>query len=163
MDKKSSNNAARFIYIVLAVVFIGILMFQFTNMRAGQITQLSTSEFVTAVNDGRVSEVSWNISSDTIAGKYRESGTTDTAEYKDFTSTYVGEESLNQLMAAHSEIKYTVDTTSNSVWLTILTTILPLIIIVAVFWFFMSQMQGANSKQMQFGKTKAKIHSLFLL
>ena len=156
MDKKSSNNAARFIYIVLAVVFIGILMFQFTNMRAGQITQLSTSEFVTAVNDGRVSEVSWNISSDTIAGKYRESGTTDTAEYKDFTSTYVGEESLNQLMAAHSEIKYTVDTTSNSVWLTILTTILPLIIIVAVFWFFMSQMQGANSKQMQFGKTKAK-------
>src|SRR5450631_1841127 len=39
----------------------------------------------------------------------------------------------------------------------LLATIVPLIIILGLFWFLMSQMQGGGSKVMQFGKSKAKL------
>ncbi len=43
-------------------------------------------------------------------------------------------------------------------WLgTLLVSILPIIIILGLFWFLMGQMQGGGSKVMQFGKSKAKL------
>ncbi len=155
MDKNQASKS-RIVYLVLLVVFIAVLMYQFFNMNQPKVEELSTSDFVAAVNEDRATEVTYSASTAVITGKYRLAETTDAAEPIDFRSTYVGEESLNELMQQHPGIKYTVDVSSNSVWVSILTTVLPLILIVGVFWFFMSQMQGANSKQMQFGKTKAK-------
>ena len=37
--------------------------------------------------------------------------------------------------------------------------LLPILLLVGLFWFFMSQAQGGGSKVMQFGKSKAKLHS----
>ena len=39
----------------------------------------------------------------------------------------------------------------------LLYSVLPLIILVGLFWFMMSQMQGGGSRVMQFGKSKAKL------
>ncbi|ACQ78963.1 ATP-dependent metalloprotease FtsH [Beutenbergia cavernae DSM 12333] len=41
-------------------------------------------------------------------------------------------------------------------WSTLLMTMLTLVLIVAVFWFFLSRMQGGNSRMMNFGKSKAR-------
>ncbi|MGI6216847.1 MAG: ATP-dependent zinc metalloprotease FtsH [Coriobacteriales bacterium] len=154
--ENNKANRSRIIYTILILTFIFVLMFQFFNASTPQTESLSTSEFVAAVEEDRAVEVNYTASSGVINGTYRKEGSSSTSTPVEFTSTYVGEESLNELMAAHPNIKYNVDVSSNSVWITLLTTILPLIIIIVVFWFFMSQMQGANNKQMQFGKTKAR-------
>src|SRR5699024_327482 len=42
-------------------------------------------------------------------------------------------------------------------WQSILTLIIPFIIIIALFWFIMNNLQGGNNKAMQFGKSRAKL------
>ena len=75
-------------------------------------------------------------------------------ELHNYTSTYVGQESLAQLVSKHPQMTYQV--TLPTQWLDILGTILPLILFGALIWIFFVQMQKANNQQMGFGKTKAK-------
>ena len=67
-----------------------------------------------------------------------------------FTCTWVGQDTLGQLMAAHPEIKYSITLPS------ILLSLLPILIIAGLLFFFFSQMNKANNSQMSFGKAKAK-------
>ena len=69
-----------------------------------------------------------------------------------YTSTYVG--SLDSLMAQHPNIPYEVQLPSG--WVSILSSLLPIILIGALLFFFFSQMMKANNSQMSFGKNKAK-------
>ncbi|MBQ3302430.1 MAG: hypothetical protein IJH04_09875, partial [Eggerthellaceae bacterium] len=71
-----------------------------------------------------------------------------------YTSTYVGQESLAQLVSRHPQITYEVVLPVQ--WLDTLTSILPLILFAVLIFFFFSQMQKANNQQTDFGKTKAK-------
>ncbi|MBC2888503.1 ATP-dependent zinc metalloprotease FtsH [Gordonibacter massiliensis (ex Traore et al. 2017)] len=71
-----------------------------------------------------------------------------------FTSTYVGQDSLGELMAAHPNIPYQVNLPSGFV--DILITLLPIIAIGALLFFFFNSMQKANNSQMSFGKAKTK-------
>jgi cell division protease FtsH len=52
---------------------------------------------------------------------------------------------------------YTDDPPTQNWFASLLLTIVPLIIVLGLFWFLMSQMQGGGSKVMQFGKSKAKL------
>ncbi|MBB6120882.1 ATP-dependent zinc metalloprotease FtsH [Nocardiopsis algeriensis] len=52
---------------------------------------------------------------------------------------------------------YEVSVATTSAWTTILVSFLPLLLILAVFWFVFSQMQGGGSRVMNFGKSKAKL------
>ncbi len=150
---ETKKNKSKIIYTAILIVFIAILLVQIFSMNRSQVEQLSTSEFVTTVTEGRAIEVNYDASTGSVTGTYTPEGATEAAQVT-FSSTYVGEESLNALMAEHPETSYNVSVSGNSIWLTLLTTFLPIILIVGVFWFFMSQMQGASNKQMQFGKTK---------
>src|SRR5450631_4067480 len=61
-------------------------------------------------------------------------------------------------ITAHQPPKgYTDDPPQQNWFYGLLATIIPLIIILGLFWFLMSQMQGGGSKVMQFGKSKAKL------
>ncbi|MDQ1484242.1 MAG: cell division protease FtsH, partial [Actinomycetota bacterium] len=66
--------------------------------------------------------------------------------------------SLVQALTAHQPPKgYTDDPPQQNWFYSLLATIIPLVIILGLFWFLMSQMQGGGSKVMQFGKSKAKL------
>ncbi len=71
-----------------------------------------------------------------------------------YTSTYVGSDSLGELLAAHPDISYQV--TLPSPFLEVLATLLPILIIGGLLMFFFYKMQQANNSQMSFGKNKAK-------
>src|SRR5665648_1165919 len=67
-------------------------------------------------------------------------------------------ESLVVALKTHQPPKgYTDDPTQQNWFVSILATMIPLVIILGLFWFLMSQMQGGGSKVMQFGKSKAKL------
>ncbi|HIS39283.1 MAG TPA: AAA family ATPase, partial [Candidatus Aphodovivens avistercoris] len=69
-----------------------------------------------------------------------------------YTSTYVG--SLDSLMSQHPDIPYEVQLPSGL--MSILSSLLPILLIGALLFFFFSQMMKANNSQMSFGKNKAK-------
>ncbi|MDP3972802.1 MAG: ATP-dependent zinc metalloprotease FtsH [Candidatus Nanopelagicales bacterium] len=51
---------------------------------------------------------------------------------------------------------YNVEVPRESIWVSLLVSLLPIVIIVLLLFFFMSQMQGGGSKIMNFGKAKTK-------
>jgi cell division protease FtsH len=54
---------------------------------------------------------------------------------------------------------FTDDVPTQSWWSSLLITVLPLIIILGIFWFLMGQMQGGGSRVMNFGKSRARLVS----
>ena len=121
--------------------------------------KLATSEFVTAVKDNRVHDVTYHISDGSLTGSYwrdDESRGTDSKAVS-FTSRYVGADSLQELMAKHAGTTFEIDTSSNDLLETLLVTVLPTVALIIVFVYFMSQMQGQNGRAMNFGRaTKAR-------
>ena len=71
-----------------------------------------------------------------------------------YTSTYVGQDSLGELLAAHPNVQYEV--TLPSAWAEIFATLLPILLIGALLFFFFNQMQKSTNSQMSFGKNRAK-------
>ena len=60
--------------------------------------------------------------------------------------------------AADGQVEaYNVEVPQDSAWMSLLFGLIPLIIIIAIFLFIFSQMQGGGSRLMNFGKSKAKL------
>jgi cell division protease FtsH len=120
-------------------------------------TELATSEFTAALEGGRVVSVGFLARDRVIQGEYYPD---DAAKKADkvaaFTSTWAGEDSFNELMASHPEVKYKIDPQNTPIWVGLLSSVLPIGILVLVMLYFFSQMQGGNSKVMSFGKARAK-------
>ena len=156
--KKGPNPRNVVLYVLLGLVLVALVGSQLLNFGPQQeIDELITSDFVTAVNEDRVAEVTYHAASATLDGTYyKDAAAKEAGELSSFKSTYTGDDMLQELMAAHPETKYNEDVTTSGWITTLLTTLLPLLLIFGVLIFFMSQVSGANSKQMQFGKTKAK-------
>ncbi len=75
-------------------------------------------------------------------------------EVHNYTSVYAGADSLDELLSEHPNIEYKM--TLPNAWASILTSLLPIILIAVLLLFFFSQMQRANNSQMSFGRNKAK-------
>ncbi len=179
---------------MLVAFFVGN---QFMNMQGTTKTDsLITSEFVQAVEQGRVTKVVYSSGDYTVTGTYYPAitagstaadafnsafdtmnarmstmknpdtgkvlagvGTTDLeettlGEEHNYSSTYVGADSLGQLLAKHPDVSYQVQLPSP--WGELLVTFLPIIVIAAILLFFFNSMQKANNSQLNFGKAKTK-------
>ena len=75
-------------------------------------------------------------------------------EKHNYSSTYVGQESLALLVSQHPQISYEVVLPTQ--WLDLLGTLLPILLFGVLIYIFFVQMQKANNQQLGFGKTKAK-------
>lgn len=197
--KKPGNKRSN---IVTIVVFVAIAIFFMTMISRitapangiSQTDQLVTSEFMQAVDQGRVQTVVYDSGAETISGTYypastagsealsafntgiealnsqlgvmtnggsrlgivsvQDLSTSTLGTQHNYTCTWVGQDSLGELMAAHPEISYRVNLASP--WGSILLSLLPILLIAGILFFFFSQMNKANNSQMSFGKAKAK-------
>ena len=68
----------------------------------------------------------------------------------------MGSDSLASLMAEHSSVTYEIDTSSGDLLETILISVVPTLLLVGVFVFYMSRMSQQQDKTMSFSKTKAR-------
>jgi cell division protease FtsH len=85
-------------------------------------------------------------------------------ELKDGTKyqvNYLKEDGPNvvNLLRQKGGIQIKVDHTKDPVWWSVLQTVLPFVLLVGVFFFFMNAMQGGGNRVMQFGKAKPKVVS----
>ena len=147
------------IYFAFACILLG---YTFWNLGGGlrqgdKPTELATSDFVAAVEAGRVDEATYTVIDGTVSGTYWPEGESRSKKnLETFTSTYVGSDSLAELMAVHPKTTYKVDTEDPDALMNLLLAILPTAVIIIAMMYFMRQMMGANNKAMQFGKTNAK-------
>ena len=148
------------LYFLLACALLG---YAFFNMGSGfanssNTVKLATSEMVSAIKQDRVEDLTYTVQDGSVAGHYwktkKDKG--DTSELKSFSSTYVGSDSLAELMAEHPDTKYIVNTNDPDFWGDLAMSVLPTIALIAIMFYFMRQMMGANNRNMQFGKTNAK-------
>ena len=156
-EGKSPYGTALILVIAIAIYLI------FTvggNPLAAQekVDTLAVNEFVTAVNDDRVEEVTYKTSDGSATGKYWPdgSGKDDDSKLVRFKTFYIGHDSLDELMAAHPDTKFTVDTSNDDLLETILVSVVPTVLLVGVFVFYMRRIGEQNGRSMSFGKTKAR-------
>ncbi|OUO58669.1 cell division protein FtsH [Olsenella sp. An270] len=118
---------------------------------------LPTNQFVTAVEQGRVAEVTYKTSDGSVAGTYWTSAEDrgDDSKLVEYQSVYVGSDSLAELMAEHPRVTYRIDTSSGDLLETIIVSVVPTLLLVGVFVFYMSRMSQQQDKTMSFSKTKA--------
>jgi cell division protease FtsH len=70
-----------------------------------------------------------------------------------------GEDVVEAIVAADPEGGWDSEVPRTTWWASLLGLLLPFIIIIALFWFLLSRMQGGGSRVMQFGKSRAKLVS----
>ncbi len=70
-----------------------------------------------------------------------------------------GETVVEAVQSADLDKGFTSENPQTSWWSSLLSLVLPFIIILAIFWFLMANMQGGGSRVMSFGKSRAKLVS----
>ena len=148
------------IYAFIVIALVAYMVHSFSQGFGGKprATALSTNEFVTAISEDRVDEVNYKVSNGKLTGSYWTSQELvgKNSSKRPFESYYVGPDSLQELMAQHPKIKFTIDTADGSIIELLLSTVVPTIIMLVVIMYFMNQIQGQNGKAMSFGRTKAQ-------
>ncbi len=141
------KNTTLFILIVLI-----ILTFITWGNNPGEIRNLNYSEFSTAVKALQITEV-------TIAAEdNRYSITGIMSDGTDFETIIFADPNIAEFLLANN-VQVNYDAVTTSWWSSLLLTLLPMLVIVGLFLFLMQQSQGSGGKVMQFGKTRAKLHT----
>ena len=144
--------------VVVAIILYLVFSGGGGGLSGGRRTDaLATNEFVTAVSEDRVESVTYRTDDGSVSGSYwhSEAEREDGAEATNFTSVYVGSDSLAELMAEHPDVTYKIDTSDSSMLETVLISVVPTLLLVGVFVYYMSRMSSQNDKTMAFSKTRA--------
>ena len=155
---KKLHRSAGF-YVVLALVaLIGASQLMTGKEERASYTQ---SEFKSALDAGQVKTaefisdngvVSGDLAEPVKSGKYKGA--------KKYSAKYVkaSEEALVNKAEAKG-VKIEADRQKSNIWLEMLFTFLPILLLFGLFLWLMNSMQGGGNRIMQFGKSKAKMQS----
>jgi cell division protease FtsH len=153
----NKNFRTVLLYLVLLAVLVWVVMAQMNKPGSGQPKQLTTSQFVSAAKAGNVKDVTLVVRDNRLTGDYYASAADKSkGTASSFTSTWVGSDSFNALMQSAHVATYDTDGSGPPVWISIVSSVLPILLLVFIMFFFLNQMQGGNSKIMNFGKARAK-------
>ncbi|MBD8486972.1 ATP-dependent zinc metalloprotease FtsH [Frigoribacterium sp. CFBP 8759] len=139
------------IYIVIAVIGIGI---GWSLISGAGTTQISTQKGLEAIQADQVKSATI-FSNEQRVDLVLKDG--DKAE-QFYYATPRGSEVVDAVTDANLE-NFDDTVTQTSWFMSLLSILLPFLIIGVIFWFLLSSMQGGGSKVMQFGKSKAKLAS----
>lgn len=149
---------------VLVIAIIGVIifgLFSFLNGNGNMPKQLTYNQFVKQLNKGDLKSLEIQPEQNVymVSGK--------TKDDKEYSSTilYNNDKELEKITdkAQNQDgLKFTVkEEEKQSVFVSILTTLIPVLIIALLFIFFLSQAQGGGGgggRMMNFGKSKAKMY-----
>lgn len=112
-----------------------------------------------ATSDAKASDASAQNLDNQNQGNQNAEGTSSTQKTGErrYKSYYIGHDSLQALMSAHPNIPFSIDTASSSWIESLLTSIIPTVLMVGVMLFFINQIMSQNGKAMSFGNAKARV------
>ena len=147
------NSFLRNVGFYLLVIFVAITAYDYFSVKPQTVEETSYSQFLQRVDEGEVTKVV--LTKNSIKATKKD-GTEFTTIAPD---SPIGDESLvGKLEAKGVEI-----TAQNPKeppwWMTLLSSFLPILILIGVWFFIMNQTQGSGSKVMSFGKSRARLSS----
>jgi len=131
----------------MVILLVMILLYDMVANKKQEQKPLPYSDFITAVTDGKVKEV-------TIQGSNVEGKLQDNTLFKTFAPNDPG------LIADLRSKGVTINARpedDHGIWFTLLISWGPILLLVGVWIFFMRQMQSGGGKAMSFGKSRAKL------
>ncbi len=131
----------------LVISLVMILLFNMMTQKDQEQKPITYTAFLAAVDEGRVREVT--VQGSNIEGKYQ-----DDVLFKTFAPD--DPSMIEQLRAKGVEIQAR-PAEDRSFWFTLMVSWGPILLLIAVWVFFMRQMQSGGGKAMSFGKSKAKL------
>ncbi len=147
--KRSFKNIA----LLILLIVVMFLVFRNPLFVAPEVKDISLEDFIVQVNAGQISTtdpVTVKGEDKLIEGKLKD-GTS-------FKVSYLQNYDITQLLL-DKKIPFVVNNQKQSIWLQILISALPFLIMFGLIFFMMNQLQGGGSKVMQFGKSKARVAS----
>ena len=141
---------------ILTAIFALLListLWELTTSPGGGVVQESYTRLMTMAKDGQVAKVTIDAQSSTVKAV--------TKNHKHFQTTYAagGTASLANRLVKDNVTVTIEHPAATSFWLSLLTNFLPVLAILFMFYFFFSQTQGGGGRVMQFGKSRARLHS----
>lgn len=145
MDRILKNIA---LWVIIGLLLIaGFNMMQAPSTKATQ-TSIPFSQFLTEVEQGKISEV-------TIKGKQITGRFTDGKQFNTYSPD--GANIVDRLAAKKVTVTAVPEVSESSSLINIALSWLPLVILIAIWLFFMRQVQVGGGKAMGFGKSRARL------
>src|SRR6476469_4038583 len=152
---------------VLLIVIIGLFALQLGQI-GKSYQRVDTATALQLISDGKVQKATLvegdqRIDLDLKSGQtYSGDNVRDATRVQAFYVTPMGPNVTDAVVAAKNDGKiaaYDNKVPQQSWFAGLLITILPILVILGLFWFLMSQVQGGGNRVMSFGKSKAKLVS----
>ncbi len=148
MNKLFRNLA---FWLLLLVISVAIAM-QMTGPGTAK-RPLMLSEFNQYLDAGEVDQI-------VITGSKGEGKLKDGSEFTVRVPDPGDRGPLLDKLQAHKEVKYDVKAdTSPGIWTLLLNALVPVILVLLAFFFIMQQTQGSGNRVMQFGRSRARLHT----
>ncbi len=148
-----SKNLALWLLVALLAVFL----FRMMSSQGGSATELSVTEFTRQVEAGNVRSVDI-YAGETIKGEFRTPVVRGNETAKSFSARYVPGAIDRAFLQWLDQAGVNVDAKpAKSGLLTLLVGILPWVVILALWFVFLRQMQSGGNRAFSFGKSKAKL------
>ncbi|MDZ7676547.1 MAG: ATP-dependent zinc metalloprotease FtsH [Acidimicrobiales bacterium] len=145
--KRFRRSTFIWVAVLVAAVFIGG-----SFLRGGSdVEELDLNTFRDKVAAGEVETATIKDKDHQVEGELN-----DGTEYEASYPAEFADELTGELSAAEPSIEIDTDQQQESIWLSLLFSLLPLLILFGLFLFVINAMQGGGSRVMQFGKAKAK-------
>ena len=158
MNKKAVKRSA-LSYLFLFIVIIGVMYF--INVLNTKVNTLSYSEFIQAMEDGKVKDVT--ITPSSSAGVYDLSGQLEDYSKNEYykVKAPLTDATIKELYTGRDEYGYEIKTSKDpesSLLLALLVNVLPLVLLVGVGFYFITKQMGSANKSMDFGKSRARLN-----
>ncbi len=147
------------IYLILLLLIIGSLFF-FFNSNNNPDT-FSLKQYETSINNNEVKTAVFRSVGGDNAGLYYVTGI---YEQNNVQNSYVvivtlaqWEDSIYPTLALNNDVKISTSINSSNDWLDILISFLPLVLMVAIFFFFIKANSQGNNKAFDFAKSRARL------
>lgn len=143
LKNKKFKNAGLYLLILIVAISILSSLFEPTS----SIKELSYSKFLNEVENNNVNSVT--ISGNTISGILKDN--------QKFTTYLPDDPELMTILRGKNVNVEAKPPVELSWWMRILSSLLPMVLIIGIWIFMMRQMQGGGNKVMSFGKSQAKL------
>jgi len=161
------NQALKSALIWVVIIGVVILLYQLISQTQKPVEEISYSQFMQSVQQGKVEEVSLEgegmmgqITGKFTNGKeFKTYGLIDWEVYKALQegAREAAGEDVRDSVVPTGPVKVTYKEGKSSPLWQLLSFWLPMIVVVGLFFFLMRQMQGGGSKAMSFGKSRARL------
>ncbi|HEY8717964.1 ATP-dependent zinc metalloprotease FtsH [Pengzhenrongella sp.] len=146
------------VWIVLAVAILWIAA---STMLSPKVERIDTSAGLHLLSEGQVEQAKITDGEQkvdlTLSKAYSVGGDNKGKNVEFFYVAPQGQTVVQAIADANPKGGFNSEVPHQSWWASLLSLLLPFVIILGIFWFLMSNMQGGGSRVMSFGKSKAKL------